>query len=177
MLAGDMYAPADPDLQARGNRAKRLLRVYNEIPWEETMRRHEVLNDLLGSLGETCHIVAPFYCDYGENTYIGENFFANTGCVFLDCADIRIGRDVMFAPYVQLYAATHPVDPIARCSGRELASPITIGDRAWLGGGVIVLPGVTIGENTTIGAGSVVTKDIPANVVAAGNPCRVIREI
>lgn len=119
----------------------------------------------------------PFHCEYGSHIHLGENFYANTGCVMLDVATITIGKNVLFGPNVSLYTAGHPIHPDSRHSGYEYGIPITIGDNVWIGGGCIILPGVTIGDNTVIGAGSVVTKDIPANVCAAGNPCRVIRPI
>jgi maltose O-acetyltransferase len=122
-------------------------------------------------------IEPPFYCDYGKNIYAGNRFYANYGCVILDCNRVTIGDDVLFGPYVQVYAASHPVDPVARRTRRELSAPVTIGHNVWIGGGVIILPGVTIGSGTTIGAGSVVTGDIPGNVVAAGNPCTVKKEL
>ncbi len=177
MLAGGMYDPSDPQLREEHLRAQRLMRSYNESADREGERRRQILGELLGRTGKEIRIEPPFYCDYGYNISLGENFFANYGCVFLDPASIRIGHDVMLASYVQLYTAYHPVDPAERCSGRELAAPIHIGDRAWLGGGVIVLAGVSIGENTTVGAGSVVTRDLPPNVVAAGNPCRILRQL
>jgi maltose O-acetyltransferase len=133
------------------------------------------LQELLGAVGEKPVITPPFHCDYGSNIFLGDRVYMNYGCVILDCNTVHIGDDTMFAPYVQVYAAYHPIDPTVRLSGRELAAPIRIGKNVWVGGGVIICPGVTIGDNTTIGAGSVVTKDIPANVVAVGNPCRVLR--
>ncbi len=179
MLSGDLYVASDPTLLAMREKARALFRTYNQTPYDasaEPTRRH-ILNELLGHAGENLNIQAPFYCDYGTHISIGANGFINFNCIFLDCARITIGINFQCAPNVQLYAAYHPVDAIERSKGPELASPITIGDNVWLGGGVIVCPGVTIGDNTTIGAGSVVTKDIPSNVFAAGNPCRVIREL
>jgi maltose O-acetyltransferase len=132
---------------------------------------------LFGEFGEGSVVMAPFQCDYGYNIRIGRNGFVNYDCVFLDCAPITIGDDVQIGPAVQLYTATHPVDAAIRRAGPEYALPITIGSGVWIGGGSIVLPGVNIGANTLIGAGSVVTRDIPAGVVAAGNPCRVLRSV
>jgi maltose O-acetyltransferase len=137
----------------------------------------KILSALFGQIGPRAEIVPPFYCDYGCHIFAEDNVYMNFGCVILDVCEVRIGRNVLFAPYVQVYAAHHPTDPAIRRGGHELGSPVTVGDDVWIGGGVILCPGVTIGSNTTIGAGSVVTRDIPANVVAAGNPCRVIRPV
>jgi maltose O-acetyltransferase len=177
MLAGQLYLASDAELVAEHHNACRLLRDYNATTETETERRQQMLQALLGQVGENPQIVPHFYCDYGSNIYIGKNFYMNFGGVILDCNQVRIGDNVLCAPYVQLYTAYHPVDPALRLTGQELAAPIQIGSNVWIGGGAIVCPGVTIGDNTTIGAGSVVTKDIPANVVAVGNPCRVLREL
>jgi maltose O-acetyltransferase len=177
MLANEMYAPNDPDLSAMRFMARVMLHKYNASQPGESAFRHEVLHELLGALGEDVIIEPPFYCDYGKNIYLGSNFFANFGCTFLDCNEIRIGNNVMFGPSIQLYTAYHPLEAKARNSGRELAAAISIEDNVWIGGAAIVCPKVTIGKNSVIGAGAVVTKSIPANVFAAGNPCRVIKEI
>jgi maltose O-acetyltransferase len=177
MLAGELYQAWDPELVAARRNARRLTRLFNEVTEEERDERLKLLSELLGGMGEEVYIEPPFRCDYGKNIYLGDRVYMNFGCIVLDCADVRIGNDVMFAPNVQFYAATHPIDAMERIAGPELARPITIGDRVWIGGGAIICPGVTIGENTVIGAGSVVTKSIPANVVAAGNPCRIIRNL
>ncbi|HIK19263.1 MAG TPA: sugar O-acetyltransferase [Leptolyngbyaceae cyanobacterium M33_DOE_097] len=177
MLAGELYLASDPELASESLRAAQLLRQFNQLAVEAIAERQEILKMLLGSVGESPTIVPPFHCDYGSNIYIGDRFYMNYGGVMLDCNRIQIGNDVLCAPYVQIYAAYHPVDPTVRLTGRELAAPITIGNNVWIGGGVIICPGVTIGDNTTIGAGSVVTKDIPSNVVAVGNPCRVLRQL
>lgn len=177
MMAGELYLAADPELVKLRDRARQITRAYNSTIETERDMRRTLLNRLLGQMPPKLEIEPPFRCDYGTNIYIGQNFYANFGVIMLDCAEIRIGENVMLAPNVQIYTAYHPLDAQVRISGLEAASPITIGDNVWIGGGSIVLPGVTIGDNTTIGAGSVVTKDIPANVVAAGNPCRVIREL
>ncbi|WP_416670777.1 sugar O-acetyltransferase [Egbenema bharatensis] len=175
MLAGELYLAADPELAAGSKRAFRLLHRYNQTTVDKRDRRTEILQELFAQVGEKIVITPPFHCDYGSNIYLGDRVYMNYGCVILDCNTVHIGDDTMFAPYVQIYTAHHPVDPTVRLTGRELASPIRIGRNVWIGGGVIVCPGVTIGDGTTIGAGSVVTKDIPANVVAVGNPCRVLR--
>ncbi len=177
MLAGELYLASDPELTAGRQRARRLTRLYNATTEEEEVTRTQILEELFGSVGNGAFIETPFRCDYGDNIQAGTRFYVNFGCIILDCAPVRIGNDVKFGPNAQIYTAYHPVDAQTRIAGPELAAPITIGDRVWLGGGVIVCPGVTIGENTTIGAGSVVTKDIPANVVAVGNPCRVLRQL
>ncbi len=177
MLAGELYIAGDPELIKLRDRARQITRAYNSTIETERDMRRTLLNRLLGQMPPKIEIEPPFRCDYGTNIYLGQNFYANFGVVMLDCADIRIGENALLAPNVQIYAAHHPLDTEVRLTGDELASPVTIGDNLWLGGGVIVLPGVTIGDNVTVGAGSVVTKDIPSNVVAAGNPCRVIRQI
>ena len=141
---------------------------------EQELRRR-ILLDLFGRGGDSVWMQPPFYCDYGTNILLGQRVFFNFNCVVLDCAAVTIGANVLLGPAVQIYAATHPTDPSMRRSGRELALPVAIGDDVWIGGGAIICPGVTIGSSSTIGAGSVVTRDIPAGVIAAGNPCRVIR--
>ena len=177
MLDGELYMATDPELVQIRSKARQLFTKYNQTSMEQAAERYEILQQLFGATPALIDIQPPFFCDYGENIHIGNNCFINFNCTILDCARVTIGENVMFAPNVQLYAAYHPVIASERIKGPELAAPINIGNNVWLGGGVIVCPGVTIGDNTTIGAGSVVTKDIPANVVAAGNPCRVIREI
>ena len=171
MLAGELYDPSDPDLAEERRRARELLARYNAAP------ELSVLRELLGRTADDAVLEPPFYCDYGTNISIGRRFYANTGCVFLDCARIEIGDHVFLGPNVQLYAVTHPLEAELRRQGLERGLPITIGDDAWLGGGVIVCPGVEIGEGAVVGAGSVVVRDIPAHVVAAGNPCRPIRSL
>lgn len=177
MLAGKLYIADDPELTADRRRARQLMSMYNRTTEEEPEERLRILRELLGSVGPEVTVEPPFYCDYGYNIFASDKLYVNFGCVILDCNIVRIGENVMLGPYVQIYAAYHPTDPKLRASGPELASPITIGSNVWIGGGAIVCPGVTIGDNTTIGAGSVVVRDIPANVVAAGNPCRVIRHL
>jgi maltose O-acetyltransferase len=177
MLAGQPYSGADPTLVKARYRARRLQAMYRQTDPGNVKKRYDILKKLFGQIGKAIEVEPPFYCDYGCNIYVGENFYANFNCVILDPADVRIGDNVFFGPAVQLYTAYHPILPEERNTGYEMASPITIGNNVWLGGGAIVQPGVTIGDNTTIGAGSVVTRDIPANVVAMGVPCRVIRSI
>lgn len=177
MLAGELYLASDPELvQARAS-ARDLLRQYNQTSQAELSQRAKILKRLLGAVGEQAWIEPPFYCDYGSNLFLGRGVYLNFNCTVLDCNTVHIGDNAKFGPSVQIYTAYHPVEVAARLAGPELAAPIRIGQNSWIGGGVIVCPGVTIGDNTTIGAGSVVTKDIPANVVAVGNPCRVLRSL
>lgn len=177
MLAGDLYVADDPELARESQRAATLMRRFNTSDPTDPHARRALLVELLGSFGEGAEIRPPLYCDYGYQIHIGAGTFINFGAVLLDVATITIGEDVQIGPNVQLLTPTHPIDPDARRAKLEAAKPITIGDNVWLGGGVIVLPGVTIGENTVVGAGAVVTKDLPANVVAVGNPARVIRQL
>ncbi|WP_406396211.1 sugar O-acetyltransferase [Streptomyces sp. NBC_00887] len=177
MLAGEPYIADDPELAADALRAAVLSERFNSAPAADPEARRAALAELLDELGEGVEVRAPLRVDYGYGISIGARTFVNFGAVFLDVARITIGTDVQIGPNVQLLTPTHPVAPEARRAKWEAAQPITIGDNVWLGGGVIVCPGVTIGENTVVGAGAVVTKDLPADVVAVGNPARVIREI
>jgi maltose O-acetyltransferase len=177
MLSGEPYLAHDPELVAEHERARLLVERFNATSVTEDDERQALLRELFGAFGEDTDLKPPLQLDYGYPTTIGARTFVNYGLVLLDCAPITIGDDVQIATNVQLLTATHPVDPDERKSGWESAAPITIGDGVWLGGGAIVCPGVKIGENTVVGAGSVVTKDLPPAVVAAGNPCRVIRAV
>ena len=177
MDAGDMYLADDPDLIAAYVRAQELIEAFNATGVRERERRTTLLRELLGGLGEDTTIRPPFQVDYGSQIRIGARTFANFGLVALDVAAITIGDDVQIGPNVQLLTATHPLEPQPRRDKWEAAQPITIGDNVWLGGGVIVCPGVTIGADTVVGAGSVVTRDLPAGVVAVGSPARVLREL
>jgi maltose O-acetyltransferase len=177
MLAGDLYLGMDPELVEMRGRTRQLLAAYNSTRQDRLPEREKLLRSLLGRCGKNVWVEPPFYCDYGSHIFLGDGVYLNFNCVFLDCARIDIGENVKFGPCVQLYAAHHPVPAAERIKGPELASPIKIGKNCWIGGGVIVCPGVTISENTTIGAGSVVVRDIPADVLAGGNPCRVIRRL
>jgi maltose O-acetyltransferase len=177
MLTGEPYLADDPELVELSRRALDLVNAYNATTVRQDPLRRQVLTELLGSIGEGTEIRPPFYVDYGTHIRIGARCFANFGLVALDPAPITIGDDVQIGPNVQLLTATHPLEPQPRRDKWEAARPVTIGDNVWLGGGVIVLPGVTIGENTVVGAGAVVTRDLPANVVAAGNPARIIRSL
>ncbi len=177
MLAGELYFGSDAELTKLRLHARQITRAYNSTIESENDVRRALLNRLLGKMSAIIEIEPPFRCDYGCNIYVGQNFYANFGVVMLDGAEIRIGDDALLGPNVQLYTATHPLDPNVRLTQAEFSLPITIGNNVWIGGGAIVLAGVTIGDNAVIGAGSVVTKNVPANVVAAGNPCRVLREV
>jgi maltose O-acetyltransferase len=177
MLRGELYMANDAELLAGRARAQELLERYNATPSTGQAVRTQMLRELLGDLGEGVVIMPTFRCDYGSNISIGAGTFVNYGCVMLDVTPIRIGAACQLATNVQLLTATHPIDPEARRAGWELGQPITIADNVWLGGGVVVCPGVTIGEHTVVGAGAVVTRDLPAGVVAVGNPARVRREI
>lgn len=176
MLAGELYNASDPVLFQMRVKARNAMHAYNQTAYDRE-KREQLLRSLLGKMGANADIQTPFFCDYGYHIEVGDNFFANFNCVFLDCNYIKMGNNVFLGPQVQIYAAYHPVPAEERIKGPELAAPVTIGDNVWIGGGSIICAGVTIGANTTIGAGSVVVKDIPAGVVAAGNPCRVIRII
>jgi maltose O-acetyltransferase len=177
MLAGDLYIADDPDNAALAQRAQRLQEAYRAAAAQDQVAALAILRDLLGTLGDGAYIKPPLYVDYGENLHVGPRTFANYNLTALDVAPIRIGADCQIGPNVQLLTPTHPVAPTPRRDKLEAAQPITIGDNVWLGGGVIVGPGVTIGDNTVVGAGSVVIRDLPANVLAVGNPARVVREI
>jgi len=177
MLAGDLYIADDPELAADNRRAMVLLERFNASPAADGETRRAILRELLGAFGEGSEIRAPMYCDYGQYITIGNGTFLNFGAMLIDVAPITIGNDCQLGPNVQLLTPLHPVDPVPRRAKWEAAKPISLKDNVWLGGGVIALPGVTIGENTVVGAGAVVTKDLPANVVAVGNPARVIRRI
>jgi maltose O-acetyltransferase len=171
MLAGEMYLAADPELVDDRARCERVLREYN------AGGDPALLRELLGAVGKETYIRPPFFCDYGYNVRLGDSVFVNFNCVILDVVPVTIGDRVQMASAVQLLAADHPLDAEARASGREFGRPITIEADVWLGGGAIVCPGVTIGARSVIGAGSVVTRDIPPGVVAVGNPCRVLRKL
>jgi maltose O-acetyltransferase len=177
MLSGELYRPDDPELADGRKSCQRLLEVFNAARPDDE-RGREVLHQLLGSLGDGTEILPRFQCDYGTQITIGAGCFINYDAILLDCASISIGNNVSIGPRAQLVTALHPVDDHeSRRAGWESAAPIVIGDNAWLAAGVIVCPAVTVGENSVIGAGSVVLSDVPAGVLAAGNPCRVIRRL
>lgn len=176
MLSGEYYNAGDEELVRERDYAKNLTFEFNHTRPDEKEKRQEILKRLIVFKG-SFHIEALFNCDYGYNIEVGDNFYANCGCVILDVNKVQIGDNVLLAPNVQIYTAAHPINPMERLTGREFARPIVIGNNVWIGGGTIICPGVRIGDNVTIGAGSVVTKDIPDNVVAVGNPCKVIRKL
>ena len=177
MLANLPYkAWLDGLSEERMENKKKIFR-YNHMEPGNPEEKDKLIKEILGKTGDYINIEAPFYCDYGYNIEIGENFFANYNFTVLDVGKVRIGKNVQIAPNVSIYTAGHPLHPDSRNSGYEYGIDITIGDNVWIGGNTCIVPGVTIGDNVVIGAGSVVTKDIPANMIAVGNPCRVIREI
>lgn len=177
MIAGLYYYPSDKELAKGRENSRKILNKISAIPYQNETERKKLFRELFAKTGNDFFIENTFICDYGFNIFLGENAYANFNCIFLDAAPIYIGKNVMLAPAVKLFTSTHPIEHDLRNSGIEFAKSITIGDNVWIGGGAIINPGVTIGKNSVIGSGSVVTKNIPANVVAAGNPCKVIREI
>ena len=156
---------------------KRKIYQYNNLQPDAFEKQDMLIKQILGKTGDNIHIEAPFHCDYGYNIEVGENFYANYNLIILDVGKVKIGKNAQIAPNVSIYTAGHPIHPESRNSGYEYGIAVTIGDNVWIGGNVCIMPGVTIGSNVVIGAGSVVTKDIQDNVIAAGNPCRVIRPI
>ena len=177
MLSGKLYKVEGKALYEAHRKAKNLLDDFNALRFEDWNKQRPILKSLFGAFGARNMIVPPFQCDYGENIRIGDDFFANYNTIMLDVNTITIGNRVMFGPRVSLLTASHPIDKVIRGELLEYGLPITIEDDVWLGGNVTVNPGVRIGEGSIIGSGSVVTRDVPDNVVAAGNPCKVIREI
>ncbi len=177
MLAGDLYLADDPELQAASVRAGELQARYAALWPHDRPGAEAVLRELLGSLGDGSVLKPPLYVDYGSNLRVGERVFANYGLVALDVVGITIGDDVQMGPNVQLLTPTHPLDPELRLAKWEAGQPIVIEDNVWIGGGAIVLAGVTVGLNSVVGAGAVVTKDVPPNVVVVGNPARIVREL
>ena len=177
MLGGELYDPLDAQLSAERRRTRLLCKALNDTRDDEQEERARLIKELIPASGGGVWIEPPFFCDYGSNITLGEKVFFNFNCVVLDVAHVLIGSRVLFAPAVQIYAATHPLSASARSTGLELGKAIEIGDDVWVGGGAIICPGVRVGARAVIGAGSVVTKDVPEGVLAAGNPCRVIREI
>lgn len=175
MLAGELYDAADPELANERLHARLLLKRYNELPAGQQELRQQLLKELIPSQGAGLWIEPPFYCDYGTNISLGDKVYFNFNCIILDVMQVTIGSNVLIGPAVQIYTAMHPMNWKERASGVEFAKAISIGSDTWVGGGAIICPGVTVGSRSVIGAGSVVTRDIPDNVFAAGNPCRVIR--
>lgn len=177
MLAGKLYDALDKQLSDERLRTRLLIKELNDTREDQVEERNRILKELIPDAGQGLWLQPPFYCDYGSNMKIGENVFFNFNCVVLDVAQVSIGSRTLFGPSVQIYTATHPMDHKERASGLEYAKQIVIGQDVWIGGSAIICPGVTIGDRSVIGAGSVVTKDIPADVFAAGNPCKVIRPL
>jgi maltose O-acetyltransferase len=177
MLAGEPYIAIDPELSKMSLRARRILHAFNFSLPDATEERQSLIEELFGSIGANSEVKPPFQCDYGSHIVAGERLFINYDCVILDCNTVRFGDRVLLGPKVQIYTATHSLDPAVRRDGWEFALPIEIHSDVWIGGSAIICPGVTIGEGSTIGAGSVVTRDVPAGAFAAGNPCRTIRNL
>lgn len=187
MFAGELYNTRDGELIEMYHRTQRLLASFRNCQSDDYKKKNDLLKEIFGSVGEGVWVEAPFCCDYGKHISIGDNSFINFNCVFLDSNKITIGNNVLIAPSVQIYTAFHPVKSSERIKSnwdaqkepiyRTRALPVKIGDNCWIGGNCVIMPGVTIGENTTIGANSLVTKDIPSNVLAFGNPCKVIKKL
>lgn len=176
MIAGEMYNPLDPALLNDRRRAHEICQKFNQLMPNDTQQKKKLLQELFKT-DEKVYIEQNFRCDYGYNISFGKNFYMNFDCVILDTNKVTFGDNVMIAPKVQIYTATHPLNPDKRNSGRELGYPITIGDNVWIGGGAIICPGVTVGNNAVIAAGAVVTKDVKPNVLVGGNPARIIKSI
>jgi maltose O-acetyltransferase len=176
MLGGEPYDPLDPQLSAERRRARLLLKALNDTRDDQQDERSRLVRELIPAAGRDIWIEPPFYCDYGSHITLGDKVFFNFNCVVLDVAPVRIGSGVLIGPAVQIYAATHPLSAEERRTGLEYGRAVEIGDDVWIGGGAIICPGVRIGARSVIGAGSVVTRDIPGGVFAAGNPCRVVRD-
>ncbi|MBB6625504.1 sugar O-acetyltransferase [Clostridium gasigenes] len=177
MLNGEIYNAYDKDLIILRNKARHLTKLYNNTEPEETEERINIIKKLFSKIGDNFEIEPPFLCDYGTNIEIGENFYANFNFLVLDDGFVKIGNDVLIAPNVSIFTATHLLDPKLRPKNADYTKSVTIGNNVWIGGGSIINPGIIIGDNSVIGSGSVVTKNIPANVVAVGNPCKIIKYI
>lgn len=176
MLAGELYDPLEAQLCQERDRCRDLCLLLNSTREDQKEQRKRLLAELFGRESDAW-IQPPFFCDYGRNISFGSKVFFNFNCVVLDCAQVTIGNNVLIAPSVQIYTATHPIGAAERRTGLEMARPVTIGSDVWIGGGAIICPGVTVGDGAVIGAGSVVTRDVPSEVIVAGNPARVVREI
>jgi maltose O-acetyltransferase len=177
MLAGEPYDPGAPRLVADRRRANRLTRAYNRTSARESDRRAALLADLFGSVGADARVEPPVNVDYGYNIRVGDGFFANVGCVFLDGAQLSFGANCLLGPGVHVYAATHPLDAADRAAGLERADPVTVGDDVWVGGRAVLTPGVTVGDRAVVAAGSVVADDVPAGTLVGGNPAEPIRQL
>ena len=177
MLAGEYYDPGDATLKALRLRARTLAGELNQTAESQSARRNELIACLFGAVGQNPHVLSPFHCDYGFNIYVGDNFFANFGCVILDVAEVRFGNDCLLGPQVGIYTAAHPIDPRERASGKEFARPVSIGDNCWIGGHATINPGVTLGDNVVVASGAVVTKCFGDNVIIGGNPAKILKTI
>jgi maltose O-acetyltransferase len=175
MVAGELYRPGDPELEAQRAAARRWMLEFNAAFAAPNEQRQALLRARLGSVGAGVDIRSPFFCDYGFNIHVGNRVFLNFDCVILDVAEVFIGDDTQIGPAVQIYAADHPRDPVERRSGLELGRPVRIGRNVWIGGGSVIVPGVTVGDDVIIGAGSVVTRDVPSGATVVGNPARSVR--
>ena len=177
MLAEMPYDPTDKELVEMRAYARKMCKEFNDCSPEDETKREKILKDLFGSTGNSIYMEPTFRCDYGKNIHVGESFYANFNCVILDVAEVIIGKNCMIATIVAIYTATHPIDPVERNGGTEYAKKVVIGDNCWLGGNSVICPGVTLGNNVVVGAGTVVTKSFGDNVVLAGNPAKVIKII
>lgn len=177
MLSGQLYKALDDELFKDSRKARRLTRLFNNSNEDDLEYRTDLLKQLFKTVGENIYIEPSFHCDYGSNISLGNNFYANYDCIILDVCDVSIGNNVFLAPRVSIFTAGHPIDAEVRDELLEFGKPVTIGNSVWIGGNTVINPGVSIGNNVVIGSGSVVTKDIPDNVIAVGNPCRVLRKI
>ncbi|MEF8822372.1 MAG: maltose acetyltransferase domain-containing protein [Halovenus sp.] len=177
MLRGELYDAADPELVAERERARELTRRYNGTTPTEGGERRDLLEELLGALGDDCHVEPPFRCDYGYNISVGENFYANFDCVILDVCQVDIGRNCQIGPGVHIYTATHPIDAAERVEGLEYGKPVTVGDNVWIGGRAGLNPGVTVGDNAVVASGAVVTEDVPDDVVVRCNPATMTKQL
>jgi maltose O-acetyltransferase len=175
--SGTLYDPTDSELVAERTQARELTRQYNQTKESEADRRQELLSELFGTADNTTHINPPFQCDYGYNIHVGENFFAHFDCVVLDTCRVDIGKNCMIAPGVHIYTATHPLDANERINGPEYGKPVTIGDNVWIGGRAVLNPGVTVGDDSVIASGAVITEDVPDGVVVQGNPAEIVKKL
>jgi maltose O-acetyltransferase len=177
MLAGELYDASDPVLVAERERARERTRQYNGTAPDEHERRETLLRELFGSVGDDVSVEPPVRCDYGYNVHVGDGFYANVDCVFLDVCRIDVGRNCLLGPGVHVYTATHPIDAATRIEGPERGDPVTVGDDVWLGGRAVINPGVTVGDRSVVASGAVVTRDVPSDVVVGGNPATVVKEL
>lgn len=177
MVSGELYNSSDPELREVHTRAQDLTEELNSIPYRDKERRRAVIKKLFGSCGDNIDVKSDFHCDFGYNIHVGENFFANFGCVMLDVCEIRIGRNCLIAPQVGIYTASHPLDSETRIQSLEMGKPITIGDDCWIGGHATILPGVTLGDRVVVAGGAVVTKSFGSDVLIGGNPARVLKNL